>query len=867
MKPVFAPTWGAVWKRLGSQQLRQGHRLVFRVEMEVGLAMQTTLLIAILLAAFRAVAQLTTWRFESDRGGWQPRSETIAVTRVPGIRAGSGGALHVKGRITDGWNYALSGQRPMAGGQLYRLSAWVRVDKVGTGTPMPYLKCEFVAAEGGPREPGQVHTGAYDRAQMGAWQRLSGEFRAPEGTARFWLALEKGTSGPAEIEAYLEEVTVEPVARLSALEKYRLHPLPTSLEQVRGIHPRLYLDTKRIAELRQAIQSSHAPIWKDVRTQADRYVERGPPAYRERDSSSGDEQLWQREVGNAMPTLAMAWALSGERRYLDGARQWALASCAYPTWGLGRIDGLDLAAGHQLFGLATVYDWCQADLGEEARRTIRDTLVRRTSAMFEAAATGKAWWKDSYLQNHLWVNICGMAVAGMALFDEVEDAPLWIGLPLQKFQRTMAALGADGASHEGVGYWEYGAEYMLKFMDLARTRLGVNLYTNAWWRSTARYAQYLALPRHAWTRANSIVDVADCPRSHWYGPDYLLRALAREFRDGYAQGLAQEVDEAGIVSPQAPWLNLVWFDPTVPATPSLSLPTQRHFEDMGLVCARSDWSGDESMVVFKCGPFIGHQAVQEFTSDPGGGHVHPDANHFVLFGAGEWLIRDDGYRSKWTRQHNTLLVDGHGQLGEGKQWFEGAQALAVKARPRIVRAESTMALDQVSGEASEAYPVELGLRRYRRHLLFLKPDVLLVCDDVVADKPRELELRFHPESRQATREGNVFVIRGVSSILRLEPLLTSDGVKLSAEDLAIEGRDGGRNQTMFTVRLSNQGGAWRNAVALSWSSSGPPPQNRPGEHGRREVEIRGGRAGRDAGLDNRDGATGAGTRLCARERK
>jgi hypothetical protein len=62
------------------------------------------------------------------------------------------------------------------------------------------------------------------------------------------------------------------------------------------------------------------------------------------------------------------------------------------------IDSLDLAAEHQLFGLAMVYDWCQADLGEEARRTIRDTLVRRTSAMFEAASTGKAWWQDSYLQ-------------------------------------------------------------------------------------------------------------------------------------------------------------------------------------------------------------------------------------------------------------------------------------------------------------------------------------------------------------------------------------------------------------------------------------------------------------------------------------
>jgi hypothetical protein len=62
-------------------------------------------------------------------------------------------------------------------------------------------------------------------------------------------------------------------------------------------------------------------------------------------------------VGNAMPVLAMAWVLSGEKQYLEAARQWALASCGYRTWGVGRIDGMDLAAGHQLLGLGLVYDW------------------------------------------------------------------------------------------------------------------------------------------------------------------------------------------------------------------------------------------------------------------------------------------------------------------------------------------------------------------------------------------------------------------------------------------------------------------------------------------------------------------------------
>ena len=117
-----------------------------------------------------------------------------------------------------------------------------------------------------------------------------------------------------------------------------------------------------------------------------------------------------------MPLLAMAYALSGEKQYLDAARRWALASCGYKTWGLGRIDGMDLAAGHQLFGLAIVYDWCYRDLDETARRQIRETLTSRTTAMFQAAAAGKAWWHRSYLQNHLWVNITGMAAAGIRPF-------------------------------------------------------------------------------------------------------------------------------------------------------------------------------------------------------------------------------------------------------------------------------------------------------------------------------------------------------------------------------------------------------------------------------------------------------------------
>jgi hypothetical protein len=65
-------------------------------------------------------------------------------------------------------------------------------------------------------------TDRYDGGKMGQWQRLSTEFQAPEETVHCWVALEKGSDAAAEIDAYLADVRIEPIARLSVLERYRL---------------------------------------------------------------------------------------------------------------------------------------------------------------------------------------------------------------------------------------------------------------------------------------------------------------------------------------------------------------------------------------------------------------------------------------------------------------------------------------------------------------------------------------------------------------------------------------------------------------------------------------------------------------------
>ena len=616
------------------------------------------------------------------------------------------------------------------------------------------------------------------------------------------------------------------------VEKYRLNPFPASLEKMRGVHPRIFINKVKIVELKERITTSHSSLWKETLRQADQAVKDGPPAYRGNGDAEGRwgfEQLWQRNVGNTISTLAMAWVLTEDRRYLESARAWALASCGYKTWGgLGWADGIDLAASHQLFGLGLMYDWCYDVLDEETRKIIRETLIRRTTAMVRIATSEKVWWykadiknliwykwQNAYLQNHLWVNMCGVAVAGLALFDETEEAGLWAGLALDKIIHTMSALGNDGASHEGVEYWDYGVENLLKFMYISRELLSVDMFDHAWFRNTAQYRLYLSLPINSWTRGSNVIDIGDCSRGSWYS-DYNLRALAGEYSNGYAQWLARHVDEAMENSPRLRWLNLIWYNPAIAEKPPADLPTMHHFQDMDIVSARSDWSGDESLVVFKCGPYIGHKAVREMPYDAASAHhVHPDANHFILYGGGEFLIRDDGYHAKWTEQHNTLLIDGKGQLGESGIWFDGSEAHRLKAQPRIVRSISTPELDHLTGEAQEAYSPALGLKRFIRHLLFLKPDVLIVADDIELNKSCKLELRFHPERKNVERDNQAFLIPGRRVVLRLDPL-TRDGVDVTSENMNAE-LDNGEMDQLSTIRLKTEGEKWRNAVGLSWA--------------------------------------------------
>jgi hypothetical protein len=605
------------------------------------------------------------------------------------------------------------------------------------------------------------------------------------------------------------------------------------LDALRGRHPRLFLDESKLEEIRRRLSAELAPEWSAVRTEADLILSLGRPKYQTQ------AQTWGRDAGNRLATLAFAWLISREKKYLEAATVWAREISAKPVWGRDektrKPAETGLVYGHLLTGLAMFYDYARTEMDEETRGVVRHSL-REHAATAAARLQEGTWGSGHALQsNHTWVYSTGVMAAGIALLGEEPETPFWIGQSLAILRASDAMLSPDGASQEGYGYYQYGVEYLLKLVQMAGS-LGFSGAKSRFWEHTADYNFWMLIPRGAWSRDLLQVDFADADRHPWYGPGHLLRWLARHNRDPEAQGLADELVRAGVEEPTAPWLALLWKDSQVPSRFPPTRSTLHHFTEMGIVGSRSDWSGQEALLVFKSGNPIGNHAFRNHRNRIHRGeyfHTHRDANHFCLFGAGDWLIRNPGYGLRDTRFHNTLTVDGRGQFGDPgipEPWplEEGARF------PRMVSVEANPQVDRMVGDATAAYPADAGLLSYQRELIFIKPDVLVVVDRVKTDGARQLRINFLPEEQPVVQKDGSFLCAGSRADLRIE-MLRCGSAKVATETVPVKSRNTRPVAPLHVLGIGKDADAWTNITAFSWSPAGREPR-------RVALEEEGGRA-------------------------
>lgn len=608
-----------------------------------------------------------------------------------------------------------------------------------------------------------------------------------------------------------------------------------------------------------------------------------------------DDQEWMRELGGRLAYLAFGYVITGDRAYLDGSPSgrfgliqylepvlgtdavWTPES-GYPSWGTNE----DLAAGALLQGLGLTYDWVGDRLPAPLAANIRRALAYHGAIMFDAAmgryvpdrmGNVPGWHDGDFLQGHLFVNIAGLLTAAEALADSPTQAAQvgdWAGIAVRDLRISLADLGPDGASQEGASYAGYALEALLTAMDLAEDAHGVPARASAWFAQAPAYYLYLSLPLHAWKPASApdfvpsdtAMSLGDNPSFFSRGPDYLMRRLARDDPDGpygaVARGFARlALEKAANGNDDLTWLNFLWHDRGGPEAPLSSLPTTYLFPDYGIVSSRSDWSGNESLLVFIAGAPMGHANIGNREVLRSASHVHPYQNSFYIFGAGQYIVRNVGYEMpKFTQNENTLRVDGKpaagvtedgmpsangiGQLGEGGTWFDGAAAVPrIDATMHIAHNDDN--IDEFVGEAASAYPDAAGLALYRRTVLFLKHlDAVIVLDDV-RFKPGSAShtamLDVHPVAAMAQAAGSKGMAwdsvpspDGKAPHIRFACFGQQARVAFYANPYRPQGGGSSPLPLLPTLTMTATApGDWRNGFALSWSRANDVPVTVRGE--------------------------------------
>jgi hypothetical protein len=493
-----------------------------------------------------------------------------------------------------------------------------------------------------------------------------------------------------------------------------------------GVHPRVYFTDAELAMLRQRAHGSEKELWARALGSV-RALKGDPPP------PPAETRRAQNEVALAIAEAAFAYKIEGEQKYLDAARKYMDAAVSYDIWGYSyNKPNVDLAAGHLLYGMGVGYDLLYHDLPEVDRARYRDKIIKQARLLYDYYKP-KAGRTYSYSQNHVFIPISGLGIAAYAVYDEAPDAPQWAALSRAIYDRVLRTLSPDGYYYESYEYWIFVMPWIIHYLDAHEHATGEDLFNQPGLRQTHLFVAHSMVPG-----GQTMFDFGDAfegaltrlhqgeawPRSHPDGrflTSYnLLYDLAAHFKDPQIQGVAHWMETLGHLNAEE-WWSLVWYDEKLPATPIEQLPRWHYFTDNEVVYWRSDWSKDAVAIAFKCGPPEGHHAAELLHQLPDWhlemGHSHPDANSFILFARGQYLTGDSGYTGvPHTADHNTLLVDDHGQGKEGghNAWYEFPYDQLNKVR--ITKAELSDKGFDLEGEAAPAYDASMGLGSFRRHI-------------------------------------------------------------------------------------------------------------------------------------------------------
>lgn len=539
---------------------------------------------------------------------------------------------------------------------------------------------------------------------------------------RYWVMTDQGSlAGPSQVRSFIVE---------EGLPELPLPPTEVWLARIPTSHPRMFLRPEDVQALRERINvRAMSAVFTKGQLAARIGADLPPEPESPYATGALDIEVWQQGLDAMIPAfdtleeLAFLYLMHGGEEYAREGKRLLVHLAGMNPSGVTSYRGAPEVAMRMLWSLPRAYSWLYDALTEEERDIVRRTMRVRGQ---EAYNMLKALpFETSPYSSHPGRILGFLGQLSVAFMGEIPEAEGWLDYVVKILFAVYPAWGGDdGGYSEGNNYWRAYMNWMFDFLDVLKAATGLDLYPKPFFRNTGYFALYTSAPG----MAQPFSDAQNGPTGGW--DQIVMTHLARIHQDPY---FSWYVNRIGGMTPRSKVLALVFGNvPMPPAKEPTDLPDARWFRDVGWVALHRDLANPSENVQFT------------FKSSPLGSasHSHSDQNAFVIYAYGDGLAISSGYypwsrsphHEQWTnatRSKNSLLIDGAGQ-----------PIFDIDAAGEILGLFHSGVYDYTAGEASGAY-VNPNLQRFTRHVVYIRPDMYLLIDDVRTQKPVSVEWLLH----------------------------------------------------------------------------------------------------------------------------
>ena len=461
---------------------------------------------------------------------------------------------------------------------------------------------------------------------------------------------------------------------------------------------------------------------------------------------------------------ALLFALTGDREAGLKAKEFLLRIASFSNWNHPWYNA------RHMYSYYPVGLWCQSfalgyDLLYPLMTADERTYVR--TAIMEKAVIPH--YRDFAVNNRIPSNITnhfGMKTTGILLSlltflgDDPENPymePYLSGILAKYKAHIDAGYLPDGSYGEPVAYTDTDSEPLVKCLYALERNLGID------WTTTTRVRSAYYYPAYAVTGTGlDAPTFGDGGRDYGAGLRRLHLWLAHRTGDPLAFG--RYLWQNSLFPGREDLFDYLWLPENLKPQPFSELPPSRWFRSKGDAVFRSGWNGDDLIFVFRCGPHSNH--------------YHLDQGTFWLVYNNEPLITEAGvvnyYRNLYYRQfyiqpiaHNTVLLNGYPESQSIADFDNDIEALG--SFPKITSCFTGATIDAVEGDLTCVYKERLTT--FRRSFVFVKPDYLIMFDDLASPDNERFTWIFHADGEKSmTVNGSTITISRPEAQLRMEVL-------------------------------------------------------------------------------------------------